>query len=57
MPNEQRLDYMLFPRIAALAEAAWTVAERKNFDVFKQKLKTHFVLYKQAGINYYNKQN
>ncbi|RXK61658.1 beta-hexosaminidase [Lacibacter luteus] len=52
MQDEQRLDYMLFPRIAALAEAAWT--SRKNFDVFSQNLTKHFVLYRKAGINYYH---
>lgn len=54
MPNEQRLEFMLFPRIAALAEAAWTTDSNKNFQQFEQKLKTHFLLYKKAGINFYN---
>lgn len=52
MQDAQRLDYMLFPRIAALAEAAWT--NRKDFDAFTQNLTKHFVLYRKAGINYYH---
>ncbi|MEO8962741.1 MAG: beta-N-acetylhexosaminidase [Ginsengibacter sp.] len=51
--NEQRLDTMLFPRIAALAEAAWTMDDKKNFAVFKQRLVSHFALYEKAGILYY----
>ena len=52
--NEQRLDYMLFPRIAALAEAAWTKESNKNFSEFEIRLRNHFSLYSQQGINYYN---
>lgn len=54
MYNEQRLDYMLFPRIAALAETAWTSENNKNFREFEIRVRNHFLLYRQAGINYYN---
>ena len=54
MPTAERLDYMLFPRIAALAEAAWTPDKKKNFKEFATKLKKHFMLYEQQGISYYN---
>ncbi|MNI69153.1 Beta-N-acetylhexosaminidase [compost metagenome] len=49
-----RLDYLLFPRIAALAEAAWTKNSRKDFAVFSNSLKPHLALYGQAGLYYYN---
>lgn len=52
MPNTQRLDFMLFPRIAALAEVAWT--NKKDYNQFKQTLITHFTLYKKDGIQFYN---
>lgn len=51
MSTTQRLDYMLFPRIAALAEAAWT--NKKDYTKFKATLVKQFELYKQAGINFY----
>lgn len=51
MSTTQRLDYMLFPRIAALAEAAWT--SKKDYTKFKATLSKHVELYKQAGINFY----
>jgi len=50
--TEQRLDFMLFPRIAALAEAAWT--NKKDYAGFKLNLMKHFELYKQAGIYFYH---
>lgn len=54
MQDSYRLDYMLYPRIAALAEAAWTAADRKNYKVFTNKLERHFILYKKEGINYFD---
>ena len=48
----QRPDYMIFPRISALAEAAWS--ERKNYANYLDRLKTHLPLYEQKGIFYYD---
>ena len=50
--TENRLDYMLFPRIAALAETAWTQQENKDIDGFKIRLTKQFKLYKEDGIYY-----
>jgi len=52
--GDSRLDYLLFPRIAALAEAAWTKNSHKDFTVFSNSLKPHLTLYGQAGLYYYN---
>ena len=50
----ERLDYMLFPRIAALAEAAWTQSSRKDYKAFEGRLKEHLPLYKNNGLYYYD---
>ncbi len=52
--SEKRLDFMIFPRIAALAEAAWTDSASKNENSFNERLKASFFLYDKAGIYYYN---
>ena len=52
--NEQRLDFLLFPRIAALAEGAWTLAPVKNHEEFIERLRGHIRLYKEAGIYCYD---
>ena len=52
--NEQRVDYMVFPRIAALAEMAWTNKERKNYTHFVDVLKKHMLLYQADGIYFYD---
>lgn len=52
--NEQRLEFMLFPRITALAETAWSSDSEKDFDQFLKRLKPHLKMYKKAGLYYFN---
>lgn len=52
--DNHRLDYMLYPRIAALAETAWSGNDKKNYTSFIQNLKQHFLLYNNERINYFN---
>lgn len=52
--DEKRLDFMLFPRIAALSSAAWTPTENKNETSFFVKLKLHLDLYQKAKLNYFD---
>ena len=55
MQNEKRLDYMLFPRMAGLAEAAWrSTSTPKDYGLFKQRLKDHLTLYANAGLYYFD---
>ncbi|UIR57517.1 beta-N-acetylhexosaminidase [Sphingobacterium sp. SRCM116780] len=52
--NTNRLDYLIFPRIAALAEVAWTKKGNKNYEEFKESLKKHLNLYREANLYYYD---
>ena len=52
--SERRLDFMVFPRLAALSEAAWTEAARKDEASFNERLKLNFQWYDKAGIYYFN---
>jgi hexosaminidase len=52
--NTNRLDYLVFPRIAALAEAAWTSGKQRNFDQFTKVLKKHLALYREQGLYYFD---
>ena len=36
--TEERAGYMIFPRIAALAEVLWTASEQRDWQSFKQRL-------------------
>jgi hexosaminidase len=52
--SEKRLDFMLFPRIAGLAEAAWTAPEIKNEAAFNERLKTDLKNWDKDNIYYFN---
>ena len=52
--SNKRLDFMIFPRMAALAESAWTSAGLKNETSFDQRLKTNLSMYDREGIYYFN---
>lgn len=51
--TDQRLDFMLFPRISALAETAWS-QNKKDYNNFFDRLRTQLPLYKNSGIFYFN---
>lgn len=52
--TKDKLQYMLFPRISALAEVGWTFDSQKDLSKFKDRVKTQLKLYQKAGIYYYN---
>ncbi|MGH8054607.1 MAG: beta-N-acetylhexosaminidase [Stenotrophomonas sp.] len=47
-----RLQHNVFPRMAALAEIAWTPLERKRYDDFLARLPAQLQRYKALGIGY-----
>lgn len=52
--TDMRLEFMVFPRISALAESAWNNPDNKKIDAFEERLKMHMEMYKKAGIYYFN---
>lgn len=52
--REQRLDYLLFPRMAALAEVVWSQKQKKNYQYFLKRIEPHLKLYAEQGIYFYN---
>jgi len=51
MKTWDKVEYRAFPRIAALAEVAWTANDRKDLADFKIRLKPMMARYKATGIN------
>ncbi|WP_205510627.1 beta-N-acetylhexosaminidase [Longitalea arenae] len=50
-----KLEYMMFPRIAALAEASWTTeSKRKDFAGFSRRLEKHLELFRKHRLYFYN---
>jgi hexosaminidase len=52
--TNKRLDFMIHPRLSALAEAAWTVPEEKNYSNFKDRVKQMMKFFESKGIYYFN---
>ncbi len=49
--SEKQMDYMVYPRAAAMAEALWLAPEKKNLDNFLKRLDNHYKFYKKLGVN------
>ena len=52
MPTPYHLEYMAFPRLAALAEVVWTPAAKKDYDSFKRRLITQQQRWSIMGVNF-----
>ena len=52
--NDNRLDFMTYPRICALSESAWSDESNKNFDAFLNNLNYFIEYYKNNNINFYD---
>jgi hexosaminidase len=50
---QERVELMLFPRLAALAEVTWSPPHRRNWDDFWGRMKTHFTRLDALGVDYF----
>lgn len=46
------LEYLMLPRLAAVAEAGWTPQEKRNYEDFKERIRKDAKLYDLKGWNY-----
>lgn len=51
IPNEKHHEYMLFPRLLALAEVAWSPKEIRNWQSFKPRLNKQVKLLQSMDVN------
>ncbi len=52
IPNARKLEYMVFPRLLALAEVAWRPAELRHEDDFRPRLLAQYPYLDSEGINF-----
>ncbi|HPT26990.1 MAG TPA: beta-N-acetylhexosaminidase [Bryobacteraceae bacterium] len=52
MPTAHQMEYMAFPRLAALAEVAWTAASRKDYASFLDRLRAQEERWRLVGIQF-----
>ena len=50
--DQKRLEYIIYPRLAAVAEKAWTHEHNVDWSSFQARLSKQYLRYKMAGINY-----
>jgi hexosaminidase len=55
--SPERLQFMLYPRISALSEAAWTEDSSKDFHGFTRRMDAMFRMYHQKGIRFFDFRN
>ena len=46
------VQYLMFPRLAAVAEAGWTPQEKRKYEYFLQRLQAESEYYRLKGLNY-----
>ena len=52
IPNLHYAEYMMFPRLTALAEVDWSPESARNFDDFSHRLQVEFQRFDELGLNY-----
>jgi hexosaminidase len=52
IPNFKHVQYMVFPRLCALAEVVWSPKASRNFDDFQRRMQSQYPQLDKLGINY-----
>jgi hexosaminidase len=52
VPSFRHAQYMIFPRLCALAEVAWSAKASRNYADFRRRLRTQLERLDQLGVNY-----
>lgn len=52
MPDSRHVEYMVFPRLAALSEVVWSPAEHRDWGNFSRRMQTQYQRYEKQDINY-----
>ena len=52
IPNDAQAEYMIAPRLSALAEVVWSPKASQDWNAFQTRLNDQFKRYEAAGFNY-----
>jgi hexosaminidase len=52
IPTTQQVEYMVLPRMSALAEVLWTPASQKDWNSFKVRMQPQYQRFAALGANY-----
>ncbi|MEG2163702.1 MAG: family 20 glycosylhydrolase [Bacteroidales bacterium] len=51
IPTKEHVEYMIYPRLLAISEVAWSMPENKSWDRFILAANRHIAILKAKGIN------
>lgn len=51
--TQDRVEWMLYPRLAALSEVFWSDASQRNWDDFYRRITAFYPVMRKIGINFY----
>jgi len=51
IPSEKQVEYMAYPRAAALSEVVWSNKETRNWENFKKRLSYHYQRFEILNVN------
>ena len=52
IPTTEHLDYMTYPRLPAMAEVTWSNKENRDFESFRTRIQSHYLLLQRLNVNY-----
>lgn len=52
--SRERLEYLVFPRLMAMAEAAWSKPAHKDYSAFENRIKNFYPFWKSLDIKYFD---
>ena len=51
--NIRDVEFLAFPRLAAVAEVGWSAADRRGWESFRDRLGAHGPRWVALGVNFY----
>jgi hexosaminidase len=54
MPTPEQVEYMLLPRMCALAEVVWSAQHLRYREDFRARLSAHYPRFEMLGVNYHH---
>ena len=52
IPSVSQAEYMIFPRLLALAEVTWSPKDRRDWTDFRNRLYRHYAMLQSLNVNY-----
>ncbi len=52
MPSFDHVEYMIFPRLCAMAEVDWSPRHARNWDDFARRMQDHYARLQHLGVNF-----